>query len=47
MLDFSLKTEKPLTTGAWVEGLTMGLAYFIGTRLDSSPSALPPLFRLY
>lgn len=30
MMDFELKLEKPNVSRAWISGLTMGLAYFIG-----------------
>lgn len=30
MMDFELKLEKPATNKAWIEGLVMGLAYFLG-----------------
>lgn len=30
MMDFELKLEKPATNKAWIEGLVMGIAYFLG-----------------
>lgn len=38
MLEVSLKEEKPATSGAWIEGAVMGLAYFIGmSAFSTSP----------
>jgi hypothetical protein len=31
MMDFELKLEKPETKMAWIEGLVMGISYFLGT----------------
>lgn len=33
MMDFELKLEKPHTRMAWIEGLVMGVAYFIGKQI--------------
>lgn len=30
MMDFELKIEKPATKTAWIEGIVMGISYFIG-----------------
>lgn len=36
MMDFELKLEKPKRRGAWIEGLVMGVTYFIGRHLRLS-----------
>jgi len=37
MMDFELKLEKPATNKAWIEGLVMGLSYFLGGLLPMIP----------
>jgi len=37
MMDFELKLAKPTVNGAWIEGLVMGLAYFLGGLLPMIP----------
>jgi len=34
MMDFELKLEKPRTKMVWIEGLVMGVAYFLGLCLN-------------
>lgn len=37
MMDFELRLEKPESKGAWIEGLVMALAYFVGGILPMIP----------
>ncbi|KAK3116951.1 Protein ccc1 [Teratosphaeriaceae sp. CCFEE 6253] len=37
MMDFELKLEKPRTKMAWIEGLVMGVSYFLGGLLPMIP----------
>ncbi|KAK4543995.1 hypothetical protein LTR36_004769 [Oleoguttula mirabilis] len=37
MMDFELKLEKPSTKMAWIEGLVMGVSYFVGGLLPMIP----------
>lgn len=30
MMDFELRLEKPAIRMAWIEGMVMGLSYFLG-----------------
>ncbi|KXL42641.1 MAG: hypothetical protein FE78DRAFT_123265, partial [Acidomyces sp. 'richmondensis'] len=37
MMDFELRLEKPATNKAWIEGLIMGVSYFLGGLLPMIP----------
>ena len=37
MMDFELHLSKPSTSRAWIEGLVMGVSYFIGGLLPMIP----------
>lgn len=38
MMDFELKLTKPNRSGAWIEGLVMGVSYLLGI-LNQNPNA--------